>query len=100
MATLLELNTLVSSPDSSELRRKIIAAITIKANAVVDSVGPSAAALAWAKDALANPRNYEQIALHTALAANSGATVAQIVGASDVDLQAVVNGVVDKLLAV
>lgn len=100
MATLLELNTLVSSSDSSDLRKKIIAAITIKANAVVDSASPTAAALAWAKAALADPRAYEQLALHTALASNSGATVAQIVGASDASLQTIVNGVVDKLLAV
>ena len=100
MATLTELRDLATGGDGSALRVKIIVAITIKANAIVNSVTPSAAELDWARAALARPEQYEQIVLHTALAENAAATKAQIAAATDEAVQAVVDNVVTKLLAV
>lgn len=99
MASLLELHNFVGSGESSDLRRKIIAAITIKANAIVDSASPTATALTWAQRALGDPREYEEIVLHTAVAQNADLTTTQIAGAADTAIQDVVNAVVDKLLA-
>lgn len=100
MATFLELRDLAVGPDGANLRTRILVALTIKASAIINEATPTAAELAWAKSALADPKQYEQIAMHTALAENASATKAQIAAADDATVQSVVNNVVDKLLAV
>lgn len=99
MATLLELQDMTGG-GTSDLRKKILAAITIKANAIVNLAAPNAAQRAFALAALENPARYEEIVLRTALASNSSLTVLQIQSASDAAIQATVDNVVDKLLAV
>lgn len=100
MATLTELRELATGGDGSALRVKIVVAITIKANEIVNSATPTTAELAWARNALSRPEQYEQIVLHTALAQNAAATKAQIAAATDAAVQTVVDNVVTKLLAV
>ena len=100
MATYLELHNIATSGSGSELRTKILVAITVKANALVESVGPAAAQLDFARSALRDPKAYEQIVMNTVLSANKDATVPQITGATDATVQAAVDGVVDKLLGV
>lgn len=99
MATLLELQEMAGG-GTSDLRKKILSAITIKANALVNLASPTAAQRAFALAALENPARYEEIVLRTSLASNAALTVAQIQSASDAGIQATVDNVVDKLLAV
>ena len=104
MATLKQLYDFVGSADSSELRNKINAAITIKAMSIVNAEASTEAQNAWARQALGNPQAYESIVLNTAVAnAQIGTpliTIEQIRDAADADIQAAVNLVVDNLLGV
>lgn len=99
MATYIELRDIVAA-GTGDLQKKILVAITIKAQALVDLPTTTAAQLAWAKDALANPQAYLVIVLNSVLAANNTASTAVITSASDTTVQTAVDSVVDKLLAV
>ena len=104
MATLKQLYDFVGSADSSDIRNKINAAITIKAMSIVNAAASTEAQNAWARQALGNPQAYEAIVLNTAVAnAQIGTpeiTIEQIRDASDTAVQAAVNLVVDNLLGV
>lgn len=93
-------NEIFAIPGSSQsLREKITVAIAVKAYAIASAASPTASQVAWAKDALRNPQNWNDTVLYAALAANNTATVSQIQNANDAGVQTVVNTVVDNLLA-
>jgi hypothetical protein len=98
MATYQELFSLASSSTIGALRQRIIVAISIKAQAIAELPTPTAEQKAWARQALGNPQSFEQTILHYVLADNAAATVAQIEGATDVQVQTAVNTAVDNLL--
>lgn len=64
------------------------------------STANHAARVAWAKDAVARPRVVAEAVIKIALAANAGATTAQILNATDAALQAVVNSAVAMLAGI
>ena len=99
MATLLELRELASA-GTSDLRKKVITAITIKAQAYVDAATPTEAEKAFALAALRSPEQYEQIVLNSVLADNAQATTTQISNADDASVQTAVNTVVEKILVI
>ncbi len=98
MATYFELFDLASSGTISDLRKRIIVGITIKAQAIAESASPTAAAKEWAKNALANPQAYDKTVLNYILADYAGAAVSAITGATDAQVQTAVNAAVDTLL--
>jgi len=97
MATYLELYTLRGNVD---LRQKIAVALTIAADTIrseVNTVPGHDRRVTWAKDALGSLDTEAERALRMLLAANKGATVAQIKGASDVSIQTNVDAIVTIL---
>lgn len=98
MATYFELHDLMSSSTVGDLRRRLRVAIVIKANAVAEAASPPAAAKEWARNALRDPQQFEDMVLRYVLADNAAATVSQITGASDAQVQTAVNAAVDSLL--
>lgn len=96
MATYAELFALGTN---TELRNKVVVAVTIKANAIATSGTPTQLEINWAKDAFSAPIKTAEMVYHAVLAANAGATTAQILGASDVLIQSSVDDVVDKIFA-
>jgi len=98
MATYVELHDLASSGTLSDLRKKLRVAITIKANAIAESATPTAAAKAWALQALGNPQSFEQTVLNYVLADNATATTTAIANATDTMVQTAVDAAVNTLL--
>lgn len=96
MATYTEIYDLRSN---SDLRNKIVVAVAIKAAAILDSATPTAAQIAWAKAAIANPMGQADDLLVYVLAKNAALTAAQITGASDAAIQTAVNGAIDKIIS-
>jgi len=80
------------------LRAKVVVAATVKAEAIFAEATPSAARLQWAQDVLANPESVGNQLLSYVLAANKGATVAVITGATDASIQANVDTAIDKMV--
>ena len=95
MATYAELSALVS--DNEGVRAKVVVAAVIKAKASLDEASPSADRLAYASSALMNPGSVADELFHYVLAANSTATVSQIIGAADTLIQSNVDTAVDDL---
>ena len=94
MATYLELRDVFSD---SDLIRKLETAVVIAAHGL--SAGtPTTAEKAWIASVLANPKTVAAQATLFVLAANSGATVAQILGATDAAIQTNVDAVVPILV--
>jgi len=108
MATLEELHDIVNSSSETTLvlRRKINAAISLKAQEIVNlpTVEVTPGLRAWANTALADPKQYESIALRAAVSnaqlSTPEITAAQITGASETALRDAVNLGVEKLLGV
>lgn len=96
MASYAELYDLRSN---SALRNKIAVAVAKKAQLLIDSANPSNAQITWANSALTSPTAKAETLLTYLLAANSAASVGQIQGVADADVQAAVNAAVDKLIA-
>jgi len=94
MATYMELRSLIGL---GTLHDKMEVAVCLKAYAILQEPTPSAARMAWAKQALQNPKAEADYLLTYALCANAGATVAQIQAASDASLQGNVDAAVNKL---
>lgn len=95
MATYAELLTASENPT---LNGKIRVACIIAAEAVRVESGATANhanRLIWAKAVFANPLQESQRMLWAVLAANQGATLAQITGASDSTVQTAVNAAID-----
>lgn len=97
MATYVELTGL-SNSISDTLRQQIKMSIAVAAFTITNETGATTnhtARLAWAKAALASPDAEVERVKWYVLAANAGATVQQIAGATDADVQANVNAAVN-----
>lgn len=95
MATYAEL---VQAFGDNTLRTKIMVACVVAAEGVRTAVVPptnQAQRLVWAKRVFENPRAESERMVWAVLAQNSGATLAQITGASDSLVQTAVNAAVD-----
>jgi len=98
MATYLELYNLATGATANDLHNRIRVAAAIKANTIAKSTTPTAAAKAWAIEALSNPASMENTLLNYILADYNTATIATITGATDAQVQTAVNAAVDTLL--
>ena len=96
MATYAEVFGLISN---TELRNKVVTATIVKAHAISQLASPSQKEIDWAARAYANPIGTAESILRAVLAANVGATVAQILGAADATIQTNVNDAVDKIFS-
>lgn len=100
MATYLELYTLRGNPD---LRQKIAVALTITADVIRTEIAATnghALRVTWAGRILSGLDGEAEKALRLLLAANKGATVAQIQGAPDSAIQSNVDDIVNILAGV
>jgi len=73
---------------------KIAVAISIKADAILNDGTATAEQKAWAKSAFTNPQGQAKAFQNAVLAANKDASVAQIEGATDADIQTAVDAAV------
>lgn len=94
MATYTELRQLFSNPD---LREKVEVAVIIAANDLISGT-PTAAQTAWAAQCFASPANEASKALMAVLASNAALTTAQILAATDEQLQMRVDAAVQTLV--
>lgn len=95
MATYTELATLAGD---NILLDRIAVAITIAADTVLNEDGAvvnHANRLVWAKSAFSNPASQAKPILNALLAANKGASEAQIIASTDTAIQTNVNAVID-----
>jgi len=93
MATLLEIKQLFSN---SDLQDKIQASLLISVQAILDGA-PTADQQKYAAHVFSNPKAEGTKALMSVLATNSGATVSQIIGASDAAINTNVASVTSTL---
>ena len=100
MATYAELHALRGSTSISPLRQKISVAIAIKSNGLAKLPTPTAAQVAFAKAALANPDNYQELVLNYILAEYNTAATSAITGATDAQVQSAVDATINTLLGV
>lgn len=98
MASFIELSDFRQTVDYETLQDKIKEAIGIKAVAIGDEATPTLAEVDWAKSALESPGVELAKVINYVIAANSTATIAQIIAATDVAIQTNVNNAVDKIL--
>jgi len=99
MATYIELHDLVGAASMNDVKKRIRVALAVKAQAVAASGASTATQKEWAKSALANVAQYEDLILRYLLALNRAATVAAITGANDEGIQTAVDAAVNTLLA-
>ncbi len=95
MATLTELFTVIND---SDLQDKVAAACLIAADIIrTEDAGTAnhANRLLWAKDVFSNPRGVATAVTAAVVAANNGATVAQITNANDSSINTAVQNAVD-----
>lgn len=95
MATYAEL---LQASDNSVLHDKMRVAVIIAAQTVWTEAGTTpnhANRLIWAKAVFASPETEARRMLWSVLAQNSTLTLAQILGASDSDVQTAVNNTID-----
>lgn len=95
MASYTELRNLFSD---DAFKNKVDIATVIAANNLLSGT-PTTAQQVWAAKVFDSPRSESKKALMAVLAENSGLTTAQILGASDANIQTAVDGVVDALVA-
>jgi len=98
-ATLEELNGLTGDAGWDSLVGKIRAALVIKAYNLTELASPTAEQLAYALAVIEDPTCQSQKVVFYVIAANSGASVSAILGASDSAIQTNVNDAVDNLFA-
>ena len=96
MASLEELYNLGQGNTSTNtLLNKVTAAIAVKAHAITQEASPNQVRRDWALEALGGPDTDARRILNYVLAANAGATVEQIEGATDTAIQTNVDAAVD-----
>ena len=100
MATYIELSTIHLDPQWNDLLAKVRVACSIKAAAIIDSATPAAEALAWAKEATKKPGAAGNDLVFYIVAVNKAATLTQIYGAIDADVQTNVDSAVDAIYGV
>ncbi|MGI9297823.1 MAG: hypothetical protein ACR2QC_07985 [Gammaproteobacteria bacterium] len=96
MATLTELYDLANN--NQGLLPKVVSAGVIKSESILGEVTPGANRLQWAIDTLDKPGSRGNCLLNYILAANSSATVQQIVDALDPSIQANVDAAIDAIV--
>ena len=95
MATHTEIRSLYTD---SNLVGKMEVSVANKAHAILQEATPSATRMEWARTALVTNLTAEaDMCLRYALAASKALTVAQLIGASDADLDAATSAAIDKL---
>tara|TARA_R100001198_G_scaffold96105_1_gene84528 strand:- start:1548 stop:1850 length:303 start_codon:yes stop_codon:yes gene_type:complete len=94
MATYLEIRDLFND---SDLTNRVAVAVLVSVKDKLE-LNPTTAEKAYAAKVFANPKSEAKTVLMYVLAANNGATVAQIQGASDAAIQTNVDSVVDVLI--
>jgi hypothetical protein len=94
MATYEELFNLGTNTD---LRNKVVSAVLIKADAISALSTPTQLQIDWAKEAFGSPIATGEVIYRAVIAANKGATVANITGASDAAIQTNVDDAVDNI---
>ena len=94
MATYIELRNVI---DDDTLRNRTDVAVVVAANNLLTGT-PTTEEVKWAANVLGNPRSEGAKALRSVIAANKDATVEQITGATDAQLQANVDTVVPSLV--
>jgi len=99
MATYAELRDFYGTSAFDGLAGKVAVAVLKKVEAIGNEATPTAEEIAWAKQALANPRAQAGILIGYILAVNDSATITQITNATDAAIQANVDSAVDKLLS-
>ena len=95
MATYAEIRTLFND---SALKNRVATAVIIAANGILNEVTPSINRKAWANKAFQGPEGESVRVLMSVLAANNSATVAQITGASDTQIQTNVDAAIDLFI--
>lgn len=100
MATYIDLHNYRVGPDSQDLVNRIAVAVSVKAQAIADSVTPTAEEIAWAVTALSAPRQHADTIVNYVLAANKGLSIAAITAATDSAIQTNVDAAVDDLFGV
>ena len=95
MATYVEIRNLF---DDSALRNRVATAVIIAANGILGEGAATAPRKAWAAKAFSSAEQEAKRILMAVLAANSGASVAQIQGASDAALQTNVDNAIDLFI--
>lgn len=84
---------------NTELLNRIVVAIVIKAQILIDLATPTAKQIGWASSVLANPKGKADELFNYVLAKNNTLTVAQINAASDSAIQNQINAAVDAIIA-
>jgi len=84
---------------NSELRNKVSVACAKRAQELLDGGAPTADEVAWASAVLINPLAQADKIFIYVLAANSAATVSQILAATDAAIQSNVDAAVAALIA-
>ena len=97
MASYAEIATINSNAGWQAFHDKVMVAAIIKAHAIINSTSPPATRLIWAKETLESPRQAASDIAFYAIAANSGATVSQMLTASDAVIQGNIDEAVDKI---
>ena len=100
MATYNELFDLKNDAGWNNFLAKVVVSCTVKAEVIIGSVTPGANAIEWAKSTLANPQTAANSIVNFVIAANKGATTAQILSAGDAAVQSNVSTAVDVLYGV
>ena len=99
MATYAELAVIASDASFGAFQSKVRVACAVKAQALLTAATPTPAGIAWALTTLRSPATAAEPVLWYVIAANSGATIAQILGATDAAVQANVNTAVDAIVS-
>jgi hypothetical protein len=100
MATYIELLDIASTPSGDALRRRLRIAVVVAADLIRQETPGTPERRAWARTALENPDAAARQMEWAVLAQNRAATVAQITGASDADVQNAVNSAVNLVAGV
>lgn len=99
MATYLELARINDSSAAwNDFRDKAAFAVVKKAQTVLDSTTPTAGAVAWSIAALKAPGRTADELIPYIIAANSTATITQILNATDSAIQNNINAAADVIL--
>lgn len=98
MATYDELRDVLTTAIGDPLKSRLVVAITIKAQTLVDGT-PTAGQLLWAQEALADPISKVPQVLNYMVASNKGSAQAVITGAADALVQSQTNSAIDALVA-
>lgn len=94
MATYLELFGLASN---SNLQDRATVAVVKAAQSLLSGT-PTVDQAKWSAAVIRSPRSWGDRILQVVLAANSNNSVAQITGATDAQLQSVVDGIIDAIV--